>query len=287
MTPKRVVIPARDGYPLTGTLYRPDRGSSAAVVGIHSATAVPRRFYDTFARHLAGQGLLAVTYDYRGIGDSAPPSLKGFHATAADWALNDMAGVIDWIGHTLQPPRIGHVGHSFGGQTPGLLPNAGRIDAMVTVVAQSGFWRLQRGRERWNVGFHVHATLPGLARLLGYVPWSWFSKAEDLPRGVALQWSRWCRSRHYLYDDPSLPTDRYARFEAPVLAYSAADDHWGTARAVDEMHARYPNVSRRHLDPATDGGPPVGHFGYFHPRNEHRWSEAVEWLLDGPAAVAA
>jgi predicted alpha/beta hydrolase len=265
---------------LAASVYAPVGADSGVVVGIHSATAVPRGFYHGFSEHLASQGMTVVTYDYRGIGESAPGSLRGFEATASDWVLQDMAGVLDWIHQELTPRRIGHVGHSFGGQTPGLLPNAELLDAMVTVVAQSGFWKLQRGWERWNVGFHTHLTLPVLARVMGYVPWSWLSRAEDLPKGVAQQWSSWCRSRNYLFDDPSLPTERYAEFSAPVLAYSVEDDHWGTAQAVDEVHAHYPNVTRRHLDPASDGLPAVGHFGYFSRRNEDRWREAVDWLLN-------
>jgi predicted alpha/beta hydrolase len=273
-------IPARDGYELAATVYCPAGSGADIAVGIHSATAVPRGFYEPFAQHLAAQGMTVVTYDYRGIGESAPDSLRGFEATASDWVLQDMAGVLDWIHQELKPRRIGHVGHSFGGQTPGLLPNAELIDAMVTVVAQSGFWKLQRGWERWNVGYHTHLTLPLLSALMGYVPWSWFSKAEDLPRGVAEQWSSWCRSRNYLFDDPTLPLERYAAFTAPVLAYSVEDDHWGTVRAVDEVHAHYPNVTRRHLDPEKDRLPSIGHFGYFSRRNEPRWQEAVDWLLN-------
>lgn len=277
---RRVTVPARDGFELGATLFEPEGKDTGVAVGIHSATAVPRGFYDRFAAHLATQGMSVITYDYRGIGDSAPDTLRGFDATAADWVLQDMAGVLDWIAQEFKPRRIGHVGHSFGGQTPGLLPNAQFIDAMVTVVSQSGFWKLQRGWERWNVGFHTHLTLPALAGVLGYVPWSWFSKAEDLPKGVAQQWSAWCRSPNYLFDDPDLPLERYADFSAPVLAYSVEDDHWGTAKAVDEVHVHYPKVTRRHLDPARDGLPAIGHFGYFSAKNEARWQEAVDWLLN-------
>ena len=60
--------------------------------------------------------------------------------------------------------------------------------------------------------------------------WSWFSSAEDLPKGVALQWSRWCRDRQYLLGDNALPLHRYDTFTAPVLAYSFSDDKWGTRR---------------------------------------------------------
>ncbi len=250
------------------------------MVGIHSATAVPRGFYDAFARFLTDQGLGALTYDYRGIGDSGPGSLRGFKATASDWVLQDMAGVLDWIDDTLAPRRIGHVGHSFGGQTAGLLPDAGRIDAMVTVSSQTGYWKAQKGGQKWLVGLHVHLTLPVLARVMGYVPWSAFSKAEDLPGDVATQWAAWCRSPGYLMDDPELPTERYARFGAPVLAYSIADDDWGSRSAVDALMRHYPNVTRRHLEPAAAGLDAIGHFGFFRRQGQALWPEVAAWLMD-------
>ncbi len=279
-------ISARDGYALAATKYEPAGEGLGVAVGIHSATAVPRRYYDAFARFLAGRGLHAVTYDYRGIGDSAPKSLRGFEATAADWALQDMAGVVDWIESEWSPQRIGHVGHSFGGQTMGLLPNADRIDAMVAVSSQSGYWRLQPGMDAWAVGFHMHVTMPLLASLLGYVPWSAFSRAEDLPRGVARQWSRWCRSPDYLFDDPTLPAERYRGIHAPVLAYSIEDDAWGSARAVDALMRHYPDVTRRHLVPAQAGVPALGHFGWFRERSQSLWPEAADWLISAKATTS-
>ena len=156
---------------------------------------------------------------------------------------------------------------------------------MLTVSAQSGHWRLQRGEQKWFAGFHVWVTLPLSAKLLGYMPWSWFSSAEDLPKGVALQWSRWCRDRQYLLGDNALPLHRYDTFTAPVLAYSFSDDKWGTRRAVDEMMSAYPRVERRHVDPAPYDLKSIGHFGYFRPGAELLWAEGFEWL-DSLSAVS-
>lgn len=121
---------------------------------------------------------------------------------------------------------------------------------MVTMSSQSGHWRLQGGAQKAVVAIHTHLSLPLLARVFGYMPWSAFSNAEDLPRGVALAWSRWCRDRSYLLGDDTLPLDRFARFVAPVLVYSFADDDWGTARSVDAMMRAYPNLERRHRAPS-------------------------------------
>lgn len=275
---EQLSIPACDGFSLAATCYRPEKNPTDSVILISSATAVPQRYYKYFALFLARQGYTAVTYDYRGIAGSKPALLRGFVANARDWALLDMAGVIEWIQKTMRPRRLFMSGHSYGGQTAGLLPNSDKIAAMVTFSSQSGYWRLQGGNQKLPVLLHVYLTLPILSRLYGYMPWSKFGPAEDLPKGVALEWARWCRGSGYLLDDHTLPLDRYQQFQAPVLAYSIADDDWGTARSVDAMMRAYPNLTRRHIVPQEWGLSSLGHFGYFRPKSKVLWPDVVEWL---------
>ncbi len=277
MTPADAQVPARDGFELAATVYKPDKPNGNAVM-ISSATAVPRQFYRHFAAALAEHGYSVITYDYRGIGGSRPESLKGFEARTSDWALLDMAGVIDWLQAEFTPRRLFNIGHSVGGQVAGLLDNNTAIDGMVTLSAQSGHWRLQGAEQKLVVWLHVHVTLPLLSHLFGYMPWSKVSAAEDLPKGVALQWSRWCRDPKYLLGDTSLPLERYDEFAAPVLAYSIDDDKWGTARSVDAMMSAYPNLERRHIEPTSHGIESLGHFGYFRPQAQRLWNEVVCWL---------
>ncbi|HET9704159.1 MAG TPA: hypothetical protein VFP85_09010, partial [Vicinamibacterales bacterium] len=146
------------------------------------------------------------------------------------------------------------------------------------VSAQSGYWAVQGGHERARVRVIVTVLMPVLSRLFGYFPWGRFARGEDLPKGVALEWPRWCRPPNYLLDDDSLPLERYRRFEAPVLAYSIEDDDWGTRRAVDDMMRAYPNVERRHIAPGEYGLTRLGHMGWFRESSEPVWREAIEWL---------
>ena len=271
-----LTIHAADGYPLAATVFRPARTNGAIAV-VNSATAVPRQFYRHYANAMAESGFTVVTYDYRGIGGSSPHRLRGFDATMTDWIFKDMAAVLTWA-NAQWLPRTVIVGHSFGGQTPGLLEQARGVDAMLTLSAQNGHWRVQAPSQRRPVWWHTHVTLPLAARLFGYMPWSWFGSAEDLPKGVAVEWSRWCRNRYYLLDDPGLPVARYRAFAAPVRAYSVADDAWGSATAVDEMMAPYPNVERNHLDPIEHGVGRLGHFGYFRPAAQALWHRDIDWL---------
>ncbi len=277
MPADNLTIAARDGFALSATLYRGEPSNGGAVI-ISSATAVPRRFYRHFATALADRGYSVITYDYRGIGDSRPETLRGFDARTSDWALLDMAGVVDWVREHLRPKRLYKIGHSVGGQVAGLLDNGAEIDGMVTLSAQSGYWRLQGGEQKLVVGLHVHVTLPFVSRMFGYIPWSKVGAAEDLPKGAALQWSRWCRDPRYLLGDASLPLERYESFEAPVLAYSIDDDKWGTPRSVDAMMSVYPNLERRHIDPRHHDLESIGHFGYFRPHADRLWEDAIRWL---------
>lgn len=278
MEMKEVIISARDGYSLTGTIFQADNNPTQTVVVINAATAVPQHYYKPFATYLAEQGYTAVTYDYRGIGQSKPKHLRGFQATSLDWTLQDMAGVVDWVQSTYQPQRLFMMGHSYGGQTVGMLPNADVVDALITFSAQSGYWGLQGGNRKYSALLHVYFTIPLLCRLYGYMPWSKFGSAEDLPKGAALEWARWCRYSNYFLDDPTLPLERYKSFQAPVLAYSFDDDNWGTARSVDAMMKVYSNLTRRHLVPAEVGLDSIKHFGFFRPKAQHLWPDAINWL---------
>ena len=59
------------GFALASSVFETPR--SDTIVVINAATGVPRYFYRHFAAYLRDQGWTAVTYDYRGIGGSAPP----------------------------------------------------------------------------------------------------------------------------------------------------------------------------------------------------------------------
>ena len=273
--PIELRIPARDGFQLGATIFEaPDPRGTIVLSG---ATGVPHRFYRRFAAYLAGEGYTTVTYDYRGIGASAPPHLRGFEATMTDWALQDLAGAVDWAAAEL-PGRLLLIGHSVGGQVAGLLDVPERIAGMVTVSSQSGYWGLQGGEQKLVVAAHVYVTLPLTARMFGYAPWSRFAAGEDLPKGVALQWSAWCRDRRYLGSDSSLPLERFGAFTAPVLAYSFSDDKWGRPKSVDTMMAVYPHVERRHISVERVGLSRIGHLGFFRAESHVLWPDLLEWL---------
>jgi len=272
---EELLVRVDDDYPL-GVTHFP---GGDTVLLISAAMAVQQSFYHPIARYFQEIGYSVVTFDYRGLGTSAPASLRGFTATIGDWALRDQQGMMSWIQTELKPRRFFMLGHSLGGKLAGLTRAQG-VDAMACLCTLSGYWRLQPAWEPYKVYFHTSVTFPLTCFLFGYMPWSRLAKGSDLPRGAALQWARWCRHPDYLFSDPVVPHHRFAEFSAPVLACSVSDDAWSTPRAVKALMKHYPKVQFRHLTPQEFGLNKLGHFGFFRPESKSAWPFLRSWFED-------
>ena len=199
-----ITFPARDGYLLGATLFLP-RGAKRHAVLINSATAVPRKIYQGFAGYLARRGCAVLTYDYRGTGDSRqkalvgynqPKSLVGFKASMADWAALDVSAAVAWMRERYRTLPLGYIGHSFGGQALGLIPDNAEVSRALLIAAQAGYWKLMAAPERYRVYAMMNFIGTPLTRLLGYAP-GWSGIGEDLPKDVFLQWTDWVMSKRY------------------------------------------------------------------------------------------
>ncbi|MFO0668869.1 MAG: alpha/beta fold hydrolase [Polyangiaceae bacterium] len=269
---------ARDGFPLASSTFG---GPAPRRVIIAPATGVPRTYYERFAAWLAERGWPALTFDYRGIGDSRPEAtLRGFEADMMDWAEKDLASAVDHARSELGAEHVVIVGHSFGGQAVGLLPNLEHVRGIVGVGAQLGDFRLWPRPDRYAFAAAMFALVPAFTELFGYLPGQ-LGVGEDLPRGVALQWARWCTQPGYYVAGRRAPRrERLARLSAPVRLYSIGDDRYAPPRAVDALGKLLvsASVERRHLDPRAFGGA-IGHFGFFRPRfADSLWPDVLQFL---------
>lgn len=244
------------------------------VVVVAGAVGVKRRFYDAFATHLASRGLGVVTFDYQGIGDSAPAGARGSRATLDSWS-EDLGAVL--AAARAEAGRLVVVGHSVGGQLLGLHPDAG-VERALLVAAQSGWWKHWAGRERRTVWALWHLLIP-TTTLMGWFPASRFGLGEDLPAGVARQWARWGRHPDYLWQSPEAAA-AYARFHAPVRVLGFTDDVLqAPVPAVRDLARRYNGpVDLRLVEPEALGQRKLGHFGWFRGGLQASWDEQIGWL---------
>lgn len=283
-----ITVPATDGYPLAGTLYLP-RGAKRHAVLINSATAVPRKLYRGFAGYLARRGCAVLTYDYRGTGDSRPltrsghgqpKSLAGFKASMSDWAAKDIAAAVTWMRQRYGALPFAYVGHSFGGQALGLLPNNPEISRALLIAAQAGYWKLMAAPERYRVYAMLNFIGLPLTRALGYMPGK-AGLGMDLPRDVFLQWVGWVMSPRYLFDSELDELQNFQKYKGALRALCMSDDPWATRPAVELLCSGFTSIKPEIITVTPDeaGVSRIGHMGFFRP--EHRntlWRDAADWI---------
>jgi predicted alpha/beta hydrolase len=270
---------AADGYRLATTHYAPV-GPVLGNLIVAGAIGVSQRFYRRFAEFAAARGFSTLTFDYRGIGCSAPPTLRGFYVDFFDWGKLDLAAAVEAMGGSRTPLYI--VAHSFGGHALGMLPNHHKVRRACAFGTGSGWHGWMPPLERLRVLALWHLVGPVLTTWKGYLPWSLLGMGEDLPLDIYRQWKRWCRNPNYFFGDPGTgPATRgFAEVRMPIMAVSSTDDRWSPPRSRDAFMAGYSNarLQRCDIDPAQLGLAPIGHLGYFRDAGRPLWSAALSWL---------
>jgi predicted alpha/beta hydrolase len=277
---------ADDGYALAATEFSgPTPAEGAALTLIAPAAAVPARYYAGFASYLALRGGPVVTFDYRGIGASAPNTLRGFPARMRDWCILDVAGAIGWARQAHAARPLHWLGHSMGGFATGLAHNNGAIARQLNIATLSGYWGRMRSPERYRVRLLMGSVAPPLVRLFGYFP-GVLMGGENMPGPAFLEWARWCMTREFIFADPTLREVRhFATLKAPVRFAQIEDDVWGTPAAVGHMASHFTANSERSIwrvSLAEAKAQRIGHLGFF--RSAFRatlWPPAAAWLEGG------
>ena len=265
-------ITTADNTPIAITQYSATHPKASIVIG--GATGVPKRFYKHFALAANAAGYHVFTLDYRGTGDSAPPSLKGYKADYLDWAKQDLAALVEHADESGLPIFL--VGHSYGGQALGLLPNVDKIKAAYVFGTGAGYSGWMPMLERIKVTILWNILAPVVVRVNGYLAWSKFGMGEDLPLGIYKQWKRWCSFPNYFFDDPNMHglQHAYSRYSNTLVSVNATDDKWATGRSRDVFMPYYTNAKHTRIDlsPSEYGLKEVAHMGYFFKHAHAIWS---------------
>lgn len=274
-----------DGYNLGGFQWRhaePD--PQRPLVIINAATSVRCRYYARFADYLFAQGFDVLTYDYRGIGESRPASMRSLQASWSDWGRLDCEAMLQRAATEFPGQPVDVVGHSFGGWAVGLAPSAARVRRLVTVGAQFAYWRDYAPEQRWRLVGKWHVVMPLLTRVFGYFPGKRLGWLEDTPAGVVHDWSTPTARYEQRPSGRLLEATPFAQVQAATLAITLTDDPFATVAATDRLLAYLAHAQPRHqrLAPGDIGVTEVGHFAFFHDRfRERLWPVALEWLQRG------
>lgn len=277
-------LPARDGLALAARVYQPEGPVRRAVL-IVAAMGVPQRFYEAFAIWLNGQGVAAMTFDWRGTGESAPRRLRGFQASITDWATLDLAAVADaFCARWPNVPRT-YLGHSLGGQLFGWVAQPERFERVLTVASGNGYWRLNAAAVRKRAPVLWWLLAPVGIALAGYFPGKRLGTIGDLPAGAMWQWRRWCLHPDYLGSEGPALRARYAQVRVPMTVVVLSDDELVSPEGIRRLYRLYEQapVQFKDLHPPDIGLKRIGHFGLFKASSTERlWPSVLGWL-DGRA----
>lgn len=247
------------------------------------AIFVRQRFYYSFAAHLAGQGLRAITFTNRGMGISLAAERDDWAHQLRHWGELDLPAVIALARRTRPNDRLYLVGHSMGGQVAALSEAVHQLEGIVTVAATSSWWGhwplpLNLGILAW------YWMVPLVGRALRTFPAERLGLGPDVDSRLVRDWARWGRHRDYLHGPFGLHP-QMASYEGRVLVYSFTDDgHLGCRRAVEALHSNYQRarITHRHVDPQEVGATRLGHFGYFRQDSgEPLWQQTISWISGG------
>ncbi len=262
--------------------FAPPAGTPhVAAVLVAAAMGVRQAFYRPFAEWLARQGYLVASFDYRGVGDSRGAPLRGFDADLYSWS-RDFDAAIDALAERAPGVPLYIVGHSLGAQLPGMLERRGRVDGLVAIAGGSGYWRDTAPALKRRALYFWYAVVPLATALFGYFPGARWKLVGDLPRGVVLQWRRWCLNpRYHVGAEGRAVREQFESVRFPLVALSIGDDEMMTERGIRVLVDCYANAPRRveRVSPADIAARRIGHFGFFRDGFESTlWVRAVSWL---------
>ena len=270
---KELRLRAADGCEIGAFFYAALRPRSPRRVAVlHGGAGIPAIRYSRFARFLAEWGIPVLTYDYRGIGLSRPPQLRGFEATIEDWAEFDSAAAIAWLRERFPHDELVGISHSIGCLPLGGAPNANEQDQVVLVGAHTGYFGDYRPLYRLPMALAWHGLMPAITRCLGYFPADRLRLGEDLPAGMALEWARRRgpelrpKSGDPWRERRGLLLERCAALRCPALAICISDDAFATVQGTKRLLSYLPRLASCELiayKPSDAGVRQIGHFGFF------------------------
>jgi len=279
---KEVSIQTSDGVNIAAVIFSPSTASSLGVVIVANGVGLIQDRYSEYATYLASIGWTVLTFDYRGIGGSPLPVDLQSSSRLRDWGKYDLAACIDWADEQHSAKRIILVAHSVGGQIFAFAPNHGKVESMIAVCAQKGYWKFWDGMRKFKL-LGLWYLLPILVRLYGYLPLRILGKGADIPAGIALEWGRWGRYKEFVDERGQSLNAEFADVSCRILAISFSDDKfYAPLRSVEALNAVYTNSehSHWHLTPKTLGTKRLGHFGFFRNKTciHALWKNVDSWL---------
>jgi predicted alpha/beta hydrolase len=263
---KNIQVKAKDGFNISAIIRHPT-AAPKGVIQVNCGTGIPQKVYANLASFLTENGYITVTYDYRGIGLSKPKSLNGFVATIKDWGVIDMTSVFDWILNEYPSEQKIVIGHSMGGQLVGLMENNQKIDQLFLIASSTGYWKDMSSPYKWLMPPLWFLFIPITIAIYGFANAKKIRQGEGLPKGVALQWRKWCISPNYFETDfaTSKTPLFFDKIRIPLKSIQITDDPIANNITANKLLCYYKNakINIDKVSPKELNVDKIGHTGFF------------------------
>lgn len=260
-------IELEDGASTKITQFGEAKDKEASIFICLSAMGVAGSYYQILAEHLASEGHVAFTTDYRGIGHSSirPPKADFGYKEIIEL---DYKELIETVIERFPSNPVYLLGHSLGGQLGGLylgryLPK--QVQGIILIASCSVYYR------GWP-GMMAYATLLGtqlfglISRGLGYFPGKKLGFGGTEAKTVMRDWSRQARTGKYIVSGSSFDYEAaLAKLKIPVLAISIQGDTFAPREAIENLYQKYHSstpIHHHHLSPEEAGIPKLNHFNW-------------------------
>ena len=270
-------IRTRDDRSIAFMLFPADQSNGKVVILAPSIGSV-QLHYVPFANYLQEQGFTVVSFDYRGIGRSAPDRLRGYTANLHLWASQDADAVIRYVRDTFPRQEIIYIGHELSGELFGLIPASQYVSQLVMVGSALTCQRLYPATSRLKI-FTFKMVARTLTRGFGYFPGKLIGMMQNLPAGVLLQLTEWCNYANGLFEP--FPESKYSKLRLPILCLSYPNDWHCPDKAVFSLLRYFSGAGWKwyHVAAKKAGLDPSNHTTFFESSAKERlWPWLVNWI---------
>ena len=109
--------------------------------------------------------------------------------------------------------------------------------------------------------------IPIHTKLFGYVNAKKVKQGENLPKGIALQWRKWCTNPNYFEEDfeKDLYPHYFDKVSTPITSIQIEDDPLANKITTKKLLSYYKNtnIKVKKIIPSDYGVEKIGHTGYF------------------------
>jgi predicted alpha/beta hydrolase len=264
---------------LTGTYFTSEIAEPRGMILVGCAMGITQKYYRNLAEFLAENGYEVLTFDFRGTGSSAPAKLKNYNVDLMDWA-NDLGSALEYLRTRNQGLKLTFIGHSISSQLVGFVSQNKYIDKMIFLASSTGYWKEGKS-DRWKNLFLLSVVMPFSIFVWGFTNAKFFGQGENYPKGVSLQWRRWCFNPRYLEIDQNESNNYFSQYTNPLLSLYFADDTIANEVTAQRLISLYPDAKKLliKISPQDFKAKKIGHSGFLSRKfRDSLWPEILKLL---------